>query len=215
MAKEGDVAGMIQLFSSSIFSKLIDGINSIKDSRGDSLLTWAAANGHIEMVELLVNYGADCNIINKYDWNPLRIAASRGNFHVVKKLVELGADINNVGQNGDSILHITFRYMPSIKSSRFQSYIDIVDWCLMNMDGGILNELSTQALKLIRSNREQTIVQKLLNWNRRKNFLMFLTGCQFRPISSRVNNRGQYHNDTCRTLVFSINEIQYIITKYI
>jgi ankyrin repeat protein len=64
----------------------------------------AAEKGYLEMVELLIAYGAD--IEAEDDWNdtPLNIASYHGGFEVVKKLVELGAKPDVVNTQGKNAL---------------------------------------------------------------------------------------------------------------
>jgi len=62
-------------------------------------LHFAAQNGHLCVVEYLVNQKADINERNKYDWTPLHFAAQNGHLSVVEYLVNQKADINSKNNN--------------------------------------------------------------------------------------------------------------------
>jgi len=57
-------------------------------------LHWAANNGHLSVVEYLVNQKADINAKNNVDWTPIHYAARDGHLSVVEYLVNQKADIN-------------------------------------------------------------------------------------------------------------------------
>jgi len=57
-------------------------------------LHYAAWNGHLSVVEYLVNQKADINAKNKNNWTPLHYAAQNGHLSVVEYLVNQKADIN-------------------------------------------------------------------------------------------------------------------------
>ncbi|KAK3384148.1 hypothetical protein B0T24DRAFT_588744 [Lasiosphaeria ovina] len=59
-----------------------------------TLICWAAENGHVEMVELLLSKGTDIAVANKDGWTPLIAASGKGHVNVVRLLVEKGVDIN-------------------------------------------------------------------------------------------------------------------------
>ena len=66
----------------------------------DTPLHMASFNGHCEVVQLLLNKGADPNKTNRYGSTPLHRASSSGHKEVVLLLLEGGADrdvTNNFG----------------------------------------------------------------------------------------------------------------------
>jgi ankyrin repeat protein len=74
---------------------------------GLSALHWAARNGHLQIVKILVEKGAvvdSATITDRY--TPLTLAiVSGGHFEVAKFLVEKGAKIDSMDAQGSSLLH--------------------------------------------------------------------------------------------------------------
>lgn len=61
---------------------------------------------HPDIVEYLVNEGADINALDKENRSPLLLAASRSGWHTVHTLTRLGANINLKDCNLRNILHL-------------------------------------------------------------------------------------------------------------
>ncbi len=59
-------------------------------------LHWAASGGKIEMIRLLLKYGADINRPDIYNVKPIHLAVSAGHSKAVEFLLDAGADINAV-----------------------------------------------------------------------------------------------------------------------
>jgi ankyrin repeat protein len=60
------------------------------------MLSWAASNGSLEIVKLLLRYGADVD--PNGDTSPLSEATLNGHLEVAKLLLRYGADVNPEGQ---------------------------------------------------------------------------------------------------------------------
>ena len=73
----------------------------------------AAYYGDLEMVQVLLEYGADVDCPNKYGSTPLNYASRdghRNDARVARLLIERGANPNTRGLDGDTPLHEALRY---------------------------------------------------------------------------------------------------------
>ncbi len=57
--------------------------------------------GNLKIVSLLIEHGADVNVLDDDWWTPLHTAASSGGWRICNKLLEAGADPTIVNANGD------------------------------------------------------------------------------------------------------------------
>ena len=82
------------------------GVESLKiyDDEGFTPLSYAAANGHENVIRYLLQKGLDCNAANSYGWTPLMQAAYYGWLPAVDVLVEGGAEVNDVNSWGTTAL---------------------------------------------------------------------------------------------------------------
>ncbi|KAK5635619.1 hypothetical protein RRF57_011331 [Xylaria bambusicola] len=71
-----------------------------KIRKGQTPLSWAARNGHEEIVQLLVEKGADIESKDSIGRTPLLWAAEEGHQEIVQLLVEKGADVNSKSTSG-------------------------------------------------------------------------------------------------------------------
>lgn len=70
-------------------------------------LAIAAENGHLEVVTLLCQLGADVNLENAVSWIPLiSIAAGAGHLDVIMFLCEHGSDVNEAGVKGWTLCYM-------------------------------------------------------------------------------------------------------------
>ena len=58
-------------------------------------LGYASRNGHLSIVEYLVNHNADINEKDKDNMTPIHLAAQNGHLSVVEYLVNQKVDINS------------------------------------------------------------------------------------------------------------------------
>lgn len=91
-----------------VMKKLMDfGLNINEPANGDSLLKAACFDGNMDMIQFLIEHGADVNGINNGE--PLSVAARRGYADIVRYLIDRGANVNgnNIfsdGSGGESVL---------------------------------------------------------------------------------------------------------------
>ena len=64
----------------------------------------AARNGHLAIVQLLLEAGADKDATKEDGATALHLAAEEGNLDVVRSLLEAGADKEAATQNGTTAL---------------------------------------------------------------------------------------------------------------
>jgi ankyrin repeat protein len=60
----------------------------------DPALHTAARHGYLEIVQYLIEHGADVNLLSSSNYTPLYCAAESGELEVIKYLVQHGADVN-------------------------------------------------------------------------------------------------------------------------
>jgi ankyrin repeat protein len=77
------------------------------DGSGRTALTVAAGCGHREMMELLLEYGAEFHVSGAQ--SPLCSAAACGRLEALEYLVTRGADVNCPNHHGNPPLHISLR----------------------------------------------------------------------------------------------------------
>jgi ankyrin repeat protein len=65
----------------------------------------AVFNGHMEIVNLLLEKGADVNLKDNFGTTPLKSAALNGHMRIVKLLLEKGADVNLTDKYDKTPLH--------------------------------------------------------------------------------------------------------------
>ena len=70
------------------------------NSKGITSLIGAAAGDHIEIVQALIDAGADVNAKDHSGWTALDHAAVKGHTEIVKILLKAGADVNAKDSNG-------------------------------------------------------------------------------------------------------------------
>lgn len=81
---------------------------NFRDINDIPILIWAASAGHYEVVEVLLEYGADVNVTMSHMHTPLMSAARNNHTPVVKLLCENGADVNAADVSGRTALANAF-----------------------------------------------------------------------------------------------------------
>lgn len=91
----------------SLESLLVNGadMNDVDDEFGRTALHFAAFNGHLDCIKLLIEKGCAIDAKDKDGSTPLQRAASNNCFDCVQLLVESGAEINTVNDKGLSVIH--------------------------------------------------------------------------------------------------------------
>ena len=91
------------------------------DVSGANALHWAAADGHQQVVQLLLANGADVNAVEGGGRTALHIAAIQGHQGVVKQLIDAGAPVNAAVSDGrtpltgrESFAHGSIRWLSRI-----------------------------------------------------------------------------------------------------
>ncbi len=123
-------------------------INEIKDMYGNTLLHVAASMGDVELVELLLENGANPNAKNEYGETPLHRAT---NAEVAKKLIRYGSYVNEKDRDGRTPLHY----------AAYHGRIDVVETLLEN-DALIITDKDGQTPLHLALLEKRTQVAKLL-----------------------------------------------------
>ena len=79
-------------------------VNYKEEEKGNYPLLICARKGYDEIAALLINNGADVNLVNNYGTTALMAAARHDNYELCEVLLILGADINAQCIDGDTAL---------------------------------------------------------------------------------------------------------------
>lgn len=114
----------------------------------------AAYEGHLEIVEKLLNAGRDVHEIDENENLALHVAAKRGHSQVVEFLLDRGAAINLGDTSGFSALHMAVLYRK----------LDVVDLLIKRgADVDLINTHGKTPLNLSLTRGHQAITQALLD----------------------------------------------------
>lgn len=124
-----------------------------KTYEGTSALHKASWKGHVDIVKLLLNNGADPNILSRDNSTPLSEASYGGHTEIVKLLLEKEADVNIASNDGSTPL----------MGASHNGFIEIVK-LLLDKDANVnaTDDYGYTALYNASSNRHKTIVELLL-----------------------------------------------------
>lgn len=99
------------------------------NSTGDTPIFYAIITG-IDMVDLLLEYGADINARNKFESTPVLSAAKRLNYEMVYYLLERGADYTLKDRNGydlaKEVATTVGKIRPGTEWEKWQ--IKVIEW---------------------------------------------------------------------------------------
>ncbi len=77
------------------------------DQSGRTALMWCSQRGHFTCVKLLLEYGANTNLINQYGYTALMLASLRGHLKCVEILLQYGSDLTIRNNEGLTALDCT------------------------------------------------------------------------------------------------------------
>lgn len=66
----------------------------------------ASSFGHCDVIELLLERGANVNAVDRWEWTPLHESCTRGKLDVAALLIRRGADVNRKNGEGKSPLDL-------------------------------------------------------------------------------------------------------------
>jgi ankyrin repeat protein len=131
----------------------------IKDTYGQTPLSWAAENGNKAAVELLLENGASPDSKDVNSRTPLHLAAEKGREAVVELLLKNGVDVDSKDANGWTPLHLAAK----------NGHKAVVQLLLDNKAGintqtsGWKDASGWTALQLATKNGHETVVRLLKN----------------------------------------------------
>ena len=81
-------------------------VSPFSDTQQISLMTQEEVESKIlEMLEMLIDSGADINVLDPHGWTPIHSAAQRKQLRIVKMLIDKGVDVRLRNRFGESPLH--------------------------------------------------------------------------------------------------------------
>ncbi|MDV7104871.1 ankyrin repeat domain-containing protein [Vibrio sp. TH_r3] len=94
-AKQGNLLQTEIALSSGVDVNSVPFFSAIFWGDGKTALMWAANKGHIDIVKLLIEHGADVNSKNRWNGTALSQAAMNGHLNIVKLLIEHDSHITS------------------------------------------------------------------------------------------------------------------------
>ncbi|XP_053168460.1 ankyrin repeat domain-containing protein 2 isoform X2 [Hemicordylus capensis] len=79
------------------------------DELDSTAMHWACRGGHLDVVKLLQEKGANLNVKDKLLSTPLHVATRTGMAEIVEHLINNGVDVNSCDREGDTALHDAVR----------------------------------------------------------------------------------------------------------
>ena len=125
-------------------------ITKVRDKFYRTAVMYAAEDGHVEVVRLLLEHGADINAPSKYGSTAWNFAAWGGHVEVVRLLLEHGADINAQNDDGTTAL------MSAASGGR----VEVMRFLLEHgADINAQNDDGTTALMIVARNAQENHVE--------------------------------------------------------
>lgn len=126
-------------------------VDAVDSRKGQNALMWAAAEGHSDIVDLLIKSGADVKLTSVAGFTPLIFAAQKGDAHSVASLLAAGLDPNYALPNGTSVLQVAVlggKYPVAALLLEKGAHVNIAD-----ADGNTPLHIASQAgnLELVKS----------------------------------------------------------------
>jgi RNA polymerase sigma factor (sigma-70 family) len=119
-AKTARFFAAVQIGDTDLTHRLLDDTPELAQSRGptgETPLHWAAANGSIPIIDLLLADKADINAqeTNKFGGSPLHWATQHDHLDAIKHLLDKGADPKTINQrSGQTLLHVAARHTDDV-----------------------------------------------------------------------------------------------------
>ena len=92
-------------------------------SESETALHLAAANGHHDVIRLLLNYGAKVDCLDENSCTPLMFAAMGNHPHSVNELLTHGANITLTNINDQSALALAVRERATLAQTVLENHI--------------------------------------------------------------------------------------------
>ncbi len=117
-------------------------------------ITYAATYGHTDIVETLINAGANPNS-EEYSWSALTGSLAHQHFDIAKRLIKAGANVNSVDEEG----------VTPLMSAVYQGNIEIVK-DLINAGANVnaKDEYGNTALNIAQKNNNTEMVELLKSY---------------------------------------------------
>ena len=103
-------------------------INAPILSTGQTPLILAIGDNNLELVNLLLEYGADVNTVwhGEQSWSPLHIACQTSNPEIIVKLIEHGASVNAMLKNCTPLYRAMVPNTPGHKFAHTKAFLEAV-----------------------------------------------------------------------------------------